>query len=236
MKNNRIFWGVMLLLAGVVLLLNTLGFLPEINVFTLLFSLFLVALLIKSIWRLNFAGVLFPAAILTVLYKDALGLAYMSTWTLSWTLFLAASLGSIGLSLIFTKPINRYRFTHHSKFEDSTIIDIDDADIIRLETNFGSSIKYVNTTSFEQANLECSFGGMKVYFDNAQMKNDQAIVRLEASFSGVELYFPKDWRVVNHASVSFGAVEERNHCDANATHTVHLYGDVSFGGVEIYYV
>lgn len=36
--------------------------------------------------------------------------------------------------------------------------------------------------------LDCSFGPIKVYFDNAKLNNGRGIVRIDASFSGVELY------------------------------------------------
>ena len=44
---------------------------------------------------------------------------------------------------------------------------VEDDSHIRIGTSFSGSIKYINTDKFEQADLKCHFGSMKVYFDNA---------------------------------------------------------------------
>ncbi|MGL5978259.1 MAG: LiaF transmembrane domain-containing protein [Erysipelotrichaceae bacterium] len=242
MKSNRIFWGSFFVLGGVALLLSSFGYLGEVNLFSLIFSIFLVAVLLKSLWRLNITGVVFTITSLLLLYQGPLGLPELSTWSM----LLAATLGSIGLSLLFHRSIARinakrkvktFRFEHDfNGFQEEETIEIDDANRVTLSTNFGSSIKYVNSTAFEQANLDCSFGSMKVYFDNAVMLKDQAIVQVSASFGGVELYFPKEWHVENRMSTSFGGVEEHKRRGVDTTHTIILTGDCSFAGIEIYYV
>lgn len=63
-----------------------------------------------------------------------------------------------------------------------TIIDEEDGNRISFDTSFGASIKYVNTDDFQSASLDCSFGSMKVYFDNAMMQQPQATIYLDASF------------------------------------------------------
>ena len=59
MKSDRIFWGVFLLLGAVFLLVSKLGYFSDINIFSLLFTILLVAIIIKSIIKLSFPGILF---------------------------------------------------------------------------------------------------------------------------------------------------------------------------------
>lgn len=48
-----------------------------------------------------------------------------------------------------------------------------------------------------------------MYFDNAVMSSENAIVRVNASFSGVELYIPRTWKVDNKTNVFLGSVDEK---------------------------
>ena len=77
---------------------------------------------------------------------------------------------------------------------------------------------------------------MKVYFDNAVMSNENAIVRINASFSGIELYIPKTWRIDDKTKVFLGSIDEKNRSNERATNTLTLVGDISFSGVEIIYI
>ena len=232
MKSDRIFWGVFLLLGAVFLLVSKLGYFSDINIFSLLFTILLVALIIKSIIKLSFPGILFPLAFIGIIYDDKLGITAITPWTI---LFVAL-LGSIGLSLIFNKRPKWDKANYKWDGNATETIDIEDEGHIKLETSFGSSIKYINTDKFEYANLKCSFGSMNVYFDNAIMEKENAVVKIDVSFAGMQLYIPRGWNVINNTSASFGAVEEKNRIDAVKTNTLTLIGGISFAGVEILYI
>ena len=84
--------------------------------------------------------------------------------------------------------------------------------------------------------LDCSFGPIKVYFDNAKLNNGRGIVRIDASFSGVELYIPKTWTVENRVSTSFAGVDEKNRNIGTLDNILTIVGSASFAGVEIIYI
>jgi len=150
---------------------------------------------------------------------------------------IAVLLGSIGLSMIFhkrTKWVNAQYNCEDYKFEK---IGIEDESHVRFKNSFGASIKYINSDNFQQADFDCSFGAMKVYFDNAIMSNDNdAIVRINASFSGIELYVPKNWNIDDKTNVFLGAISEKNKNDKTTTNTLTIIGDITFSGVEIIYI
>ena len=68
MKKERIFWGALFILAGIFLIISKLGFFPDVNVFSLLLTVFLVVVIVKSLLRLNFSGILFPMAFICIIY------------------------------------------------------------------------------------------------------------------------------------------------------------------------
>ena len=54
MKKESIFWGVLFILAGIFLIISKLGYFPDVNVFSLLLTVFLVVVIGKSLRHLNF--------------------------------------------------------------------------------------------------------------------------------------------------------------------------------------
>lgn len=232
MKKERIFWGVLFILIGIFLIISKLGYFPNVNVFSLLLTVFLVVVIVKSLLRLNFAGILFPIAFICIIYDKQLGITNITPWTV----LIVALLGSIGFSMIFhksTKWVNVECYYEDYKFEK---IDVEDESHVRFKNSFSGSTKYINTDNFEQADFMCSFGALKVYFDNATMSNNNAIIRINASFSGIELYIPKNWKVENKTNVFLAAIDEKNRNNEITTNTLTLVGDINFSGVEIIYI
>lgn len=235
MKKERIFWGLCLVLFGVILIVGKLGYLGNFNAFTLIATILLVIIILKSILHLNFAGILFPIAFIGILFDQELGITAITPWTI----LLAALLGTIGLSLIFHKRHQHFGYDLAQKGikeDEFEVIDVDDESCINCVTRFSGSVKYINSDDFRKANISCSFGGVKVYFDRAVIKGEQAVIHIENSFGGVELYIPKDWRVVNNMSVSMAGVTEKNRNSGVNAKTLVLTGNVTFGGVDITFI
>ena len=232
MKKSTIIWGLLFLLAGAAIIAKGLGFFNEINILMIVGTALLGAIIIFSAIKLNFFGVLFPLAFLSIIYDELLGITAITPWTV----LIAALLGSIGLTLIFKRDIWCKKSWSNHDFEQMDSIDVEDEGHIRYQTSFGSGTKYINTDKFEQADLYSKFAGMKVYFDNAGLYKGTGIIKVNVSFSGVELYIPKEWTVVNNVNVSMGAVEEKKNTHADPSKTVSLVGEVSFGAIEIIYM
>ena len=70
MKKNY-FWGVFLVLAGAYLVVSQMGYLPQVGVFTLVFTIVCLAVIVASIPHLGFGGILFPLVALPFfMYKN----------------------------------------------------------------------------------------------------------------------------------------------------------------------
>lgn len=233
MKKERIFWGVFFILGAVFILAAGLGLIQGIGVWSLIWTVFFAAILIKSLIKIRFFGIFFSLAFLGIIYAQPLGISGI----VPWPVLGAALLISIGCSMIFPK---KNRFVYHVGHDRSEhfdkIINEPDSDTVNYSISFGSSIKYINTDDFKSAALECSFGALKVYFDNAVMQGPEACVYLDNSFGGVELYIPKSWKVVSQIDNSFGGVDEKGRSMPEGLHTLYIKGDNSFGGITIVYI
>lgn len=226
MKKGNIFWGALFLLTAVFILVCKLGFIQDIGVWTILFTVFFGAIIIISIPKLSFPGILLPAAGLCILYDSQWGIEQLTPWPV----IIIAVLASIGLSLIF-KGAKKRRY-HYRTENFGHVENKQDGSYVYVQEKFGSAIKYVNSDNFERADLSCSFGDLKVYFDNAIIQSDCAIIQVDASFSGIELYVPEEWEVIDQSQSSLSGVDIHS-ANVAKSKKVYLQGNISFSGVEV---
>lgn len=96
MKKGNVFWGIVLLLVALLIVVDKLG-VADISLVRVILTVFLAAFLIKGITKLSIPGVIMPAAFLCILYRHALGIEQLQVFTI----LVVAVLVSIGLDLIF---------------------------------------------------------------------------------------------------------------------------------------
>lgn len=230
MKKTNIVSGLVLIVLAAYLLLNKIGILPDIAWFKLIVTLLLGCLVVKSIPKWNFFGIIMPLCILGCIYDKQLGIEAITPGTL----IIAGLLLSCGLGMIFKKP--KYIEVHGQGEFSETTINQEDGRIIRFRNSFNSVSKYVNTDAFSEAHIENSFGGCNVYFNNAIIIGGVATIRLENSFGQMNVYFPKTWRMELDRDVSFGnlkIVGEPN-ADMDAP-CVRVKAESDFGNLNIFF-
>lgn len=232
---GKIFWGLFFILSGLLIIINQLGYFTQINILSLVFTILLVAIIIKSVFHGFFGGVFFPLAMIGIIYAEALEITSITPWPILITAFFL----SIGFSIIFHKHHHIHHFynhTHNNHEHFEKIVNEDDDSIVETSVSFGSSIKYVNSNNLKRANFSCSFGALKIYFDNTKLDEKGAEIYLNVAFSGVELYIPKNWTVVFSANTNLAGIEEKNRSMPDGKNTITLIGDVNLSGVEIIYI
>lgn len=233
MRKKDVFWGLFFILAAVLIILNQFGFLAGISMFDIVATVILAGIIIKSIRYVNFWGILFPLAFICILYAKEWNITNFTPWPV----LLTALLLSVGLSLIFRRShcFGACHFHHDNSF-GSKVINEQDDNVINCSTSFGECMKYINSDNFEKANIKCSFGDIKVYFDNAQIPSGSADIYLDVSFGDAVLFIPKTWKVVNDVHVSLGNVDEKGRNTGADSPVITIHGTVSFGNAQIIYV
>ena len=141
------------------------------------------------------------------------------------------------LSLIFKKksghsPSISFEFDSDSDNEDGKYI----GENIKIDNNFGTAIKYVNSDNFCMADVDNSFGSLTVYFDNAIIQSGSAKIKVDNSFGETNLYIPKEWKTENNLGQAFGSVKTHGVCEGSSNNTLKLKGETSFGEINIYYI
>ena len=229
---GKIFWGLFFILAAVYIVASKFCTLPDISILSIFLTIFFVSIFIKGIVHRNFWEILFPIAFLCIIFDEPLGITDLTPWTVLG----AALLGSIGLSMIF-KPKKGFKVSvNKDSYGTGVSSEQCSGEQIRCENNFGSQIKYINSDDFRFAHLENNFGSLNVYFDNAVIQGGIATVMVENNFGETVLYIPREWRVQNNLTRSFGSVSETGRNEGTSESTICLQGDCSFGSIEIHYV
>lgn len=231
-NSGKILWGLFFILAAVYVVVSKLWIMPEISVFSVLLTVFFIWLFLNGIRNVNFWEILFSIAFICIIYDDWLGITALTPWTVLG----AALLGSIGLSLIFKKksghsPSISFEFDSDSDNEDGKYI----GENIKIDNNFGTAIKYVNSDNFCMADVDNSFGSLTVYFDNAIIQSGSAKIKVDNSFGETNLYIPKEWKTENNLGQAFGSVKTHGVCEGS-NNTLKLKGETSFGEINIYYI
>lgn len=229
MKFKNVFWGLFFIVGGILVIANQLGYLVNLNLFSLFCTILLIPIIIKSAIHLCWGGIFFPIALLGIIYAGPLGITNL----VPWPILIAALFATIGFSFIIHPK--KYEISMENSEHFDQIINNPDSNVVSCKVSFGSSIKYVNTDCFETGKFECSFGALKVYFNQTEVKEKEPVIYLDASFSGVEIYVPKTWKLINRVNCSLGGIEEKN-VDSSANIPVRLEGNVKFSGVEIIHV
>ena len=230
---GKIFWGLFFILGAVYIVVSKFCVLPDISIFSIFLTVFFVSWFIKGIIHRNFWEILFPIAFLCIIYDEPLGITDLTPWTVLG----AALLGSIGLAMIF-KPKKGFQIGVDGKSIVGNGVNSEQCsgEKIHCENSFGSQIKYINSDDFRFAHLENNFGSLNVYFDNAVIQGGVAVVTIENNFGETVLYIPREWRVQNNLTRSFGSISETGRSEGSSESTICLQGDCSFGSIEIHYV
>lgn len=245
---SSILWGILLILGAVALVMSQLGMLGglQISVWKMMATIILLAIAVKNLFHRSFAGILFPIAIICILFDEMLGITALTPWTV----LLVALLLSIALSMIFkdwcqkrwwNKHQNNDKdwseWKHHGNVDKMNIVDEQDGEVVYSKTNFGGTVKYVNSDNFIKAYISNSFGETKLYFDKAVIRGEKAEIQVDCSFGEIQLFIPREWEIINKVNTSFAGVDEKNPRKSSVEDKeVYLTGSVSFGAVTILYV
>lgn len=236
---GKIFWGLLFILMAVYIVIGQLGIWNPVGVWPAIVTVLCVAMFVSGVVDFSFFGMLFPIAILCILYRGPLGLGSISPWSM----LVVAALASIGLEMIFGKVKKKAHYKamerrmkkmQGAQFgENAAQVEQSEFDV---ETRFGSEVRYVRSEDFCYATVDAKFSGVKLYFTETKVPQGNATLELDVQFAGVEIYVPGNWQVINHADASFGGVDEKGMKTAETSTTLTLQGRVSFGGVTVHYV
>jgi len=242
-------WGIFLILVAALVLTNQFGGFLELGVWSIIVAALAVAYMIRCIVDLSFGSLPIPIAALYYIFQVPLELPIITFWPL----VLVTVLVSAGLHVLIPQRKFQFKYkkgkdveviyTNENGISSSQRINTGEGKIEegggdnnpRISVQFSGGSRYLHADSLETVELNCSFGGLEVYFDHVELSPNGAEAFLECKFGAIEMYVPSHWRIIDNMSASLGGVDIKNRreIDENAP-TLKISGNVSCGGVEVH--
>ena len=223
---NRILFGLIVVLIGVLLMLKTMGIMP----FSLRLSwpviLIVVGTLIgiKNGFRNNVWWILIAVGVAHLIPQfEIMG---RPSRHFVWPAVVIAA----GLMIAFRprkntcgrKSVISSRFTEDSK--------------LFVDVTFGGRKEIITAKDFMGGVISVTFGGSEINLAQADFMEDSITLDCNVSFGGVELVVPAHWDVQNEIKPVFGSVEDKrviNSSGDEGKKKLILQGNCTFGGIEI---
>ncbi len=231
LTSRRIALGLILVLAGALLLFKNLGMLPYYfsdAIFNWPMLVMLIGVL-SMINRKNKTGGLIIFLVGSYFWLDDylnIDLHWAQTF---WPVFIIL----IGIYILIKHSgKSTWKVSQKKMIEGGNGIDYIDEVAI-----FGGGDRNVNSISFKGGKLTCIFGGTDINFANAQLVNEEtAVLEVLCIFGGFSLKVPKDWTV--HSEVTpilggFGDDRGVSELHPDPRKVLVIKGLVIFGGGDV---
>ena len=197
---SSVFWGTVLVLAAVVLILDGLGIKFADGLFTplrIIGGVLLLSWLIYEIVRLRFTNVFFPLAFLFLVMEEPIAALMGRTednrdLISNWLVLLAALLLTIGFKAIFRR---------------SHIIEVNGHSVdVGGKKKLGTVEVYLDPNDVDNCKVCDNLGTVNVYVVNRDQYNGNGLISVSDNVGQVIIHLPEDWNVITQVSDNLGHV------------------------------
>ena len=221
---KNILWGIILVIIGVIIGLNTIG-ITDIDIFfdgwwTLVIIVpCFIGLFTNKDKTGNIIGLLVGVILL-------LGMQNIIDFNLIWKLLLPSIIVIIGLSLIFKNTFNSKINNEIKKLNNKNTKDNE-----YCATFSGQRIDFPNE-EFKGATLNSVFGSITCDLREAKIKED-VVINASSVFGGIDIIVPDDVNIKIKSNPIFGGVNNKKKNNEDKKYTIYVNASCLFGGVDI---
>ena len=223
-NQNRIFWGLLLIVMGVLFLLdqmNRLDFGDLVGRYwPVVFILIGISILLSNNFRNVGSGVFF-ILFGTFFLLLRLQIFDRAVWHYVWPL---AIIGA-GLWILLRPAVYRDK----KKLPEVT------GDDLAIHQVFSGTVRKVESQNFRGGKADIVFGSAEIDLRGARLAGGRADLVLSVVFGSIELFVPRQWQVVLEGTPVLGSIESRKPAtsEAEKTGTLVIRGSAVFGSIEV---
>jgi predicted membrane protein len=225
---GRIFWGLILVVIGVLFLLDRLGgfdFGYLISTYWPVIIMILgLSILIGNGFRRPGAGLFFIGlgGFFLLRQLDLLG---DNAWDYIWPALIIL----VGLSLLL-----RPAFRRPGGGADGNIPEIRENDV-DMSSILGGMKRRIESQNFKGGHVTAILGSLELDFRGAGLDGGKATLDATAILGGVDIFVPRDWKVVLAGMPILGGFEDKRPAvaEAGAKATLYVKGAAILGGITI---
>lgn len=223
-SSGRIFWGLMLILLGVLFLLDQMGQLDFGNLISRWWPLILVA---AGLWQLissdfrELAGGLFLIALGVIFQLAKLEILGRSAWHYIWPALI------IGLGLWVL--LGAFRRSSAARFSDSR------EDVLDAFAIFAGLNRRIESQNFRGGRATALMGGIELDLTGARLAEPRVGLELTAILGGIDLRVPRHIQVELQGNPVLGGIENKHsYAPGSGTEQVlDLKATAILGGIDI---
>lgn len=213
MSKRNLFWGLILIIVGVLFLGRNMDWWHFSIFFRGWWTLFLIVPAVFSLVRRESVGTSFLILVLGVLML--LASQGVILWNTVWKLFVPIIIIVVGFSIIFANKSVRKPKANAKEYT---------AIFSGIDEVIGSVASDFKVTSV--------FGGVELDLRDVQLEED-LVVDCFTLFGGIDIRLPKNVKVEISGLPIFGGVENKCRNDKDAKITVYIRHTTIFGGVDL---
>ncbi len=226
-RGKNVFWGVIFIAAAIFWLINELGYLPNIEMGHIVFSVIWGAMVVNGLVHRESFGVFMGLAFLAIVWDKELKIEAITPWPVIG----AAILLTIGWSLLFKgkgrrkwkrnyshgfHDRDRHLFRKNANSNDEKDGENEshaDGEYIFHENRYSAAQKYIDSQNLKSVEIINKAGAIDVYLDSAKAAGDTVYMRVECSAGAMNTYIPRNWNVENHIECFGSAIDEPENQD-----------------------
>lgn len=250
---KRIFFALLLIIVGFLLIGFDAGFIPEIyKSIVISWQMLLIVLGVNAFYRKRYTaglllfsiGIIFLLPVLGRTFPEIFGVLHNLDLRLYWPIVLIA----IGIAMIFTRTFSERRKNKYDKENSNIEVNNDaskDVDLKGIYNNgdsvdknvlFSSSTQIVFSNNFKGGELNAAFGAIQIDLRKVKLSENN-FLEANALFGSVILYIPEDWKINVKSENLFGGIQDKRinisqNFDDN-TPALNFKGGCVFGSIEI---
>jgi len=217
----QIIFGVIIIIIGILLLLQTTGIYDTGQFLIYIPSLFIL-LGIYALWKSRFRNItgplilIFVFGIIQLLNLNIISPSDISRW---WPIILII----IGIGFLLNRIRGPARKDEY----------IDEIDLLAI---FGGVDSLIKSKAFQGGGVTAIFGGVDLDLKDSKIKESPVYVNVIVLFGGVDIKVPDDWNVKIEAIPLLGGVDEerpRRKKTESEVPDLIVTGFAAFGGLSI---
>lgn len=234
MKTWKIFWGIGLILAAAVLLLDAFGVITPfldvvggISAIQIVGALLLLSFIISRIIKLKFAEIFVPLALIFMIFEKniAFYLGLESDNIINNGLLIGcAILLAIGVGILTPKRKREKVFSFKSSSGSK-----------HYEREGGSATTYFDCKDFVEENISNRLGETVVHFENEDEYTGGGVLNVDNKLGETVIYVSSRWNVRINVVSHLGTTEQVGHGDKDGP-TLTINGNNALGEVLIKFV
>lgn len=208
-----IFWGIVLIGAAVLLILNGIGVNLGygISVWRIILGTLCVAWVVVTIVELRFTDLPFPFAFLFIIFEPTIAHALGredNKLISTWIVLLAALLLTVGLKAIFSGKI-------------------------RKTSSIGSKTLYFDAADLESAEIKDNAGSVQAYITNKEAYTGDGTIVIRDNLGKITLHIPSNWNVTVNSRDNLGKVSVADQEDGVFDNSITVDVRDNVGSVNI---